>query len=111
VVAGKLRMLAIASSHRSDLAPNLPTIAELGVPGYEGVLWIGMMAPSGTPQGVIDRLAATAQAAAKDPALATRLRAQGVEPIGGTPAQFSDLITRELKQWRDLSKSAHITLQ
>ena len=111
VVAGKLRMLAIASSHRSDLAPDLPTIAELGVPGYEGVLWIGMMAPAGTPQPVIDRLAAAAQTAAKDPALATRLRTQGIEPAGGTPAQFANLITRELKQWRDLSQSAHIKLQ
>ena len=111
VVAGKLRMLAIASSHRSDLLPDIPTIAELGVPGYEGVLWIGMMAPAGTPQPVIDRLAAAAQATAKDPALAARLRTQGVEPIGGAPAQFADLITHELKQWGDLAKSAHITLQ
>jgi tripartite-type tricarboxylate transporter receptor subunit TctC len=111
VVAGKLRMLAIASSHRSDLAPDLPTIAELGVPGYEGVLWIGMMAPAGTPQPVVERLVAAAQTAAKDPELAARLRTQGVEPVGGTPAQFSELITRELSQWRDLAKSAHITLQ
>jgi tripartite-type tricarboxylate transporter receptor subunit TctC len=70
-----------------------------------------MMAPAGTPQPVIDRLTAAAQTAATDQALAARLRAQGVEPIGGTPAQFSDLITRELNQWRDLAKSAHITLQ
>jgi len=111
VVAGKLRMLAVASSHRSGLAPDLPTIAELGVPGYEGVLWIGMMAPAGTPRPVIDRLASAAKAAAKDPTLAARLRAQSIEPIGDTPAQFSDRITRELKQWRDLAKSAQITLQ
>jgi len=111
VVAGRLRMLAIASSRRSKLMPETPTIAELGLPGYEGILWIGMMAPAGTPQAVIDKLAAASKAAASAPDIAAKLDQQGVDPIGGTPAQFGALIERELEQWRELAASAHIKLQ
>ena len=111
VVAGRLRMLAIASSRRSKLMPETPTIAELGLPGYEGILWIGMMAPAGTPQAVIDKLAAASKAAASASDIAAKLDQQGVDPVGGTPAQFGALIKRELKQWRELAASAHIKLQ
>ena len=111
VVAGGLRMLGIASSHRSKLMPDTPTIAELGLPGYEGILWIGIMAPAGTPQAVIDRLAAASARAASSPDIVERLQRDGVDLIGGTPAQFKDLISRELVQWRDLAKAANITLQ
>ncbi len=111
VADGKLRMLAIASSHRSALMPELPTIAEFGVPGYEGVLWIGMMAPKGTPKAIIDRLAAAAKKAVEDPKLMARLTQDGVDSVGGSPEQFQQLITRELGEWRDLAKSAHIELK
>lgn len=111
VTAGGLRMLAIASSRRSKLMPDTPTIAELGLPGYEGILWIGMMAPAGTPQAIIDKLFAATAAAARTPAIAERLARDGVEPVGGTPAEFSALITRELTQWRDLAKAGDIKLQ
>ena len=111
VEAGRLRMLGIASSHRSKLMPDVPTIAEQGLAGYEGILWIGIMAPAGTPQAVIDKIAAASAKAAKDPEIVARLQRDGIEPGGGTPAQFGDLIKRELPQWRDLAKSANITLQ
>jgi tripartite-type tricarboxylate transporter receptor subunit TctC len=111
VAAGRLRMLGIASSHRSKLMPDTPTIAELGLPGYEGILWIGMMAPAGTPQAVIDKLAAASAKAAHDPKIVERLQRDGIDPIGGTPAQFGALIARELPQWRDLAKAANIKLQ
>ena len=111
VVAGRLRMLAIASSRRSKLMPDLPTIAELGLPGYEGILWIGMMAPTGTPQTAIDRLVVASKRAATDADVAAKLEQQGVDPVGGTPAQFAELIKRELKEWRELGASAHIKLQ
>ncbi len=111
VEAGRLRMLAIASGHRSKLMPQVPTIAEKGLPGYEGILWIGMMAPKGTPQAVIDKLAAASKAAANAPEVSARLDRDGVEPVGGTPAEFRDLIARELKQWRELAESANIKLQ
>ena len=111
VVAGKLRMLGIASSHRSRLMPDTPTIAEMGLPGYEGILWIGIMAPAGTPRAVIDRLAAASAQAARAPNIIERLQRDGVEPIGSTPAEFGALIARELPQWRDLAKAANIKLQ
>ena len=90
VDAGGLRMLGIASSHRSPLMPDLPTIAELGLPGYEGILWIGLMAPAGTPQAVIDRLAAASQQGRHlTCGVVERLQRDGVDLVGGTPAQFA----------------------
>ena len=111
VAAGRLRMLGIASSHRSKLMPDVPTIAEMGLPGYEGNLWIGMMAPAGTPQAVIDKLAAAGAKAAHAPKVVERLQHDGVEPVGGTPAEMRALIAREIPQWRDLAKAANIKLQ
>lgn len=111
VVAGRLRMLGIASSHRSPLMPDMPTIAEMGLPGYEGILWIGMMAPAGTPSAFIDKLAEESRKAATDATVAERLRHDGVDPVGGKPADFAALIAREVKQWRDLAKATGIKLQ
>ena len=106
----RLRALAIASRERSALLPDLPTVAEMGLPGYEGVLWMGLMAPAGTPQPIIDKLAAAARAAAHAPALAESLKRDGVDAGGGTPQAFAALITREIRQWRELAQSAKITL-
>jgi tripartite-type tricarboxylate transporter receptor subunit TctC len=111
VQAGGLRMLAIASSRRSKLMPDTPTIAELGLPGYEGILWIGMMAPAGTPQAIVDKLVTASAKAARDPSVVERLTRDGVDLVGGTPAEFSALITRELTQWHDLAKASDIKLQ
>src|SRR4029079_4162556 len=87
VVAGKLRMLGIASRHRSKLMPDTPTIAEMGLPGYEGILWIAIMAPAGTPQATIDRLAAASAKAARAPDIVKSLQRAGGEPAGGKPTQ------------------------
>jgi tripartite-type tricarboxylate transporter receptor subunit TctC len=111
VTAGKLRMLGIASTHRSKLMPDTPTIAEMGLPGYEGILWIAMMAPAGTPKPVIDKLAAASAKAARAPDVAERLIHDGVDPVGGTPEGLAALISRELPQWRDLAKAANIKLE
>ena len=111
VLAGKLRMLGIASRHRSKLMPQTPTIAEMGLPGYEGILWNALMAPAGTPQAIIDRLAAASAKAARSPDVAERLLRDGVDPVGGTPQELAALITRELPQWRELIKAANIKLE
>jgi tripartite-type tricarboxylate transporter receptor subunit TctC len=108
VVAGKLRALAYAARARSPLMPEVPTVAEMGLPGYEGILWIGMIAPAGTPQPIVDRLAAASAKAVKSPELAARLAKDGIDPVGNTPAEFSALIARELVQWRDLVAAANI---
>jgi tripartite-type tricarboxylate transporter receptor subunit TctC len=111
VADGKLKALAFASRERSALMPDVPTIAEMGLPGYEGILWIGMVAPAGVPKPVIDRLAATVQRAVRAPALAGRLKRDGVEPVGGTPQAFGELIGREIKEWRALAQAAKISLE
>jgi tripartite-type tricarboxylate transporter receptor subunit TctC len=111
IAAGKLRALAIASSARSALAPDLPTVAELGVPGYEGILWIGVMAPAGTPAAVIDRLAAACERAVRAPELVERFRRDGIDPGAGTPKSFGERIGREIAQWRELIQSVKINLE
>jgi len=110
VAQGKLRALALASRERSALMPHVPTIAEMGLPGYEGILWIGFMAPAPTPKPVIERLAATARHAVGTPELVERLKRDGIDPVGGTPEDFAGLIAREIVQWRTLAQSAKITL-
>ena len=111
IAAGKLRALAIASRARSVLAPDLPTVAELGVPGYEGILWIGVMAPAGTPASVIDKLAAACDRAVRAPELIERFRRDGIDPGGGTPASFGERIGREIAQWRELIQSVKINAE
>jgi tripartite-type tricarboxylate transporter receptor subunit TctC len=110
VAQGKLRALAFASRERSALMPDVPTIAETGLPGYEGILWIGIMAPAATPKPVIEKLAAAGQHAVRNPDLAARLRRDGIEPVGGSAESFAALIAKEIVQWRDLAQSAKITL-
>jgi tripartite-type tricarboxylate transporter receptor subunit TctC len=111
IAAGKLRALAIASRTRSVLAPDLPTVAELGVPGYEGILWIGVMAPAGTPAAVIEKLAAACDRAVRAPELIERFRRDGIDPGGGTPAAFGERIGREIAQWRELIASVKINAE
>jgi tripartite-type tricarboxylate transporter receptor subunit TctC len=111
VQAGKLRMLGIASSHRSRLMPDTPTIAEMGIAGYEGVLWNAIMAPAGTPRAIIDRLAAASAKAAHAPDIIEKLQRDGIDPVGGTPADLASLIARELAQWHELARVANIKLQ
>ena len=109
VAAGRLRALAIASPARSVLAPDLPTVAELGLPGYEGILWIGMMAPAGAPKAVIDKLAAACARAVRSADLIGRFQRDGIEPGGDTPDTFGARINREIAQWRDLIQAVRIT--
>jgi tripartite-type tricarboxylate transporter receptor subunit TctC len=111
IAAGKLRALAIASGARSVLAPDLPTVSELGVPGYEGILWVGVMAPAGTPASVIAKLAAACDRAVRAPELVERFRRDGIDPGGGTPASFGERIGREIAQWRELIQSVKINAE
>ncbi len=111
IAAGKLRALAIASRARSALAPEVPTVAELGVPGYEGILWVGVMAPAGTPASVIAKLAAACDRAVRAPELVARFRRDGIDPGGGTPAAFAERIGREIAQWRELIQTVKINAE
>ena len=84
---------------------------ELGVKDYEGYLWMGLVTPAGTPQPIVDRLAAAARRAATAPDTLARFDKDGVEPVGNTPAEFRALISREIGQWRELARQTRITVE
>jgi len=108
VEAGKLRVLAYGGRARSPLLPNVPTVAEMGVPGYEGVLWIGLMAPARTPAAIIEKLAQSVAKAVTASDLLERFKRDGIDAVGSTPEQFRAQIAREIPQWRDVIQSANI---
>jgi tripartite-type tricarboxylate transporter receptor subunit TctC len=109
IAAGRLRALAYAGRARTALMPDVPAIAEM-LPGYEGMLWMGLVAPAGTPQAVIDKLAAAVKRVVNSPDLAERLKRDGIDPVGGSAQEFGAQIAREITQWRELAKSVNIKL-
>ena len=109
VKAGRLRAVAIATRTRSALAPDIPTAAESGMPGFEAGIWNGVMAPAHTPQPVIDKLHAAIAKIIQSPDVRERFAAEGAVAAAGTPAQFADLVRREVEQWRAVVKQAGIT--
>lgn len=108
VDGGTLRALAISSAKRSAFAPDLPTIAESGVPGFEAIQWFGLLAPAGTPPEIIARLQQETRKVLADPAMKQRLALEGAEPIGGTPQEFAALIKAEMVKWGEVAKAAGI---
>jgi tripartite-type tricarboxylate transporter receptor subunit TctC len=108
IAAGTLRVLAIASLERSPALPEVPTIAEMGLPGFEGILWMGIVAPAGTPPDVVATLSRAAMQAARAPEVVQRLAASGVEAVGSTPEQFRAVIASEIPQWREVIRAANI---
>jgi tripartite-type tricarboxylate transporter receptor subunit TctC len=110
VAAGRLRALAYAAKARSSQMPDVPTVAEMGLPGYEGVLWMGIVAPAGTPKPVIEKLAAAVKRAVGAADLAERLKRDGIDPVGSSTEDFGAQIAREIAQWRALAKSVSIKL-
>jgi tripartite-type tricarboxylate transporter receptor subunit TctC len=109
VRAGRLRALGVTSARRMSAAPDIPTIAEAGVPGYDASQWYGMLAPAGTPPAVIDRLQRELAAVLALPEARERLAAEGAEVVAGSPQAFRDFIGSELEKWRRVVKSAGIT--
>ena len=106
VNGGKLRALGVTSAGRSRLIPQVPTIAEAGVPGYEATTWFGVLAPAGTPPDVIERLATASQQAVASDDLRQRMLGHGFEPMGNTPQQFAQLIKLELSKWAKVVQSS-----
>ena len=111
VAQKKLNALAFTSSKRQKQLPDVPTVAEMGLPGFEGYLWMGIVVPAGTPQPIVDKLAAAARRAATAPETLARFDKDGVEPVGDTPAEFKARISREIGQWRELAKQTKITIE
>lgn len=108
VKAGRLRGLAVTSRKRSVAFPDLPTISEAGLPGFEVVAWAGIIAPARTPKAIVARLNAAVNQALASPAVGGKLVALGYEVVGGTPEQFAEHIRKEGAKWADVVKRAGV---
>ena len=110
IKSGKVRVLAVGSARRSALMPEVPTMAEAGVPGYEKVQWFGVLAPAGTPKPIIGTLNAEMVKTLKLPDVRERLFTLGSEPVGSSPQQFDALIKSEIKKWANVIKEVGIRI-
>ncbi len=106
VKAGKLKALAVTTAQRSKLAPDLPTMAEAGVPGFDISTWFGLLAPAGTPREVIAKWNADVVRILNSPEVRERLTAQGAEPAPTTPEQFAAFIGQELRKYARIVKAS-----
>jgi len=111
VGSGRVRLLATSGSQREATLPDVPTVAEQGYPGFRTATWNGYVAPANTPRAVVDHLAREIGAACKDAAFAARLNKIGVDPVCGTPAEFSRSIAEDLAIWKEAVQAAGIKPQ
>jgi tripartite-type tricarboxylate transporter receptor subunit TctC len=109
--AGRLRALGITSEKRFPQSPEVPTIAEAGIPGYVVDSWNGLFAPAGTPPEIVNRISAAVQQGFRDPALRKRMEDIGATPVGGTPEQFRVLVQSETQKWSNFVKSTGIKVE
>jgi tripartite-type tricarboxylate transporter receptor subunit TctC len=108
---GRLRPLAVSTAKRVSALPDIPTVAESGVPGYELKTWYGLLAPAGTPRAAVERLSRETAAVIHQPDVLKRLQADGVEPAGSAPDEFAAMIRTELPRLAKIVKSAGIQPQ
>jgi tripartite-type tricarboxylate transporter receptor subunit TctC len=106
--SGKLKALGVGSAKRSALFPDIPTIAEAGVPGYEMANWWGIVAPTGTPQPIVDKLAKEIGVVLSAPETQKHFAAEGAEVVQKTPAEFAAFIEAELAKWQRVVRDAKI---
>jgi tripartite-type tricarboxylate transporter receptor subunit TctC len=109
--SGKIRGLAVTSGERSPLAPELPTVAEAGLPGFQLEVWWGLIGPSGLPAPVLKRLSDELNTALGLADVRDLLAREGATPRPGTPEEFGNLIRSEVARWSQLIKDAHIELE
>jgi tripartite-type tricarboxylate transporter receptor subunit TctC len=111
VKAGKIRALAVSPARRSPALPDVPTVAEAGVPGYDSGAWFGLVAPAHTPKDIVNKLARETSRILKLPDVNARLADLGAEAVGGTPEQFTAHIKAEIAKWAKVIKDANVELQ
>jgi len=104
VRAGKLRALATSGRHRSTVLPEVPTVSEAGVPGYEAVIWLGIMAPAGTPKPIVDKLNAEITKAVSLPAVKAAWAEQGAVPMTMSPEEFDRYLREDIEKWARIVK-------
>jgi tripartite-type tricarboxylate transporter receptor subunit TctC len=109
IQAGKLIALASGAAKRPHIAPDVPTIAEVAVPGFDNTVWFGLFAPAGTPRAAIDKLNAAALKALKDDEIVAKLKIAGFEALGSSPDAFAKRIADEMDRGREAAKAAGLT--
>jgi len=109
--SGQIRALGVGNPERSVLAPELPTIAEAGVPGYEAYSWSALVAPKGTPAAIVKKLNADLTEALQDPEVGPAMAAAGAEPMPGTPEDFARFLDTEIEKWGRVIREANISVQ
>jgi len=105
VSSGKLTALAVGQPKRTAIMPDVPTMEEAGLPGFDVGIWIGLLAPAGTGPEIVDTLARASNDALQQPSIREALKAQGIDVLGGTPAEFAAFIRNDNRKWRDLLES------
>ena len=108
VKSGRLRALAVSTARRATAAPEVPTIAESGVPGYDYASWIGLLAPAKTPPAIVARWHTESARVMQMPEMKTLLQHEGSEPVGNSPQEFGKIIKAEVERWKVVSKAAGI---
>jgi tripartite-type tricarboxylate transporter receptor subunit TctC len=111
IKAGTVKPLAVNAAHRSALLPEIPTLAEAGLPAFDRYTWFGMFAPAGTPADIVRRIHAEVVAALKAPDLRERFAAVGAEPVGSTPEQFVERIRSDGVRWAEVIKAGNVKVQ
>ncbi len=111
VKAGQVRALGTSGTKRSSVLPDVPTVAEAGVPGYETTIWLGLMAPKGTPQAIVDKLNAEIEKVINRADVKEMWAKQGAVPMTMTPSEFGAYVEKDIAKWANVVKTAHITVQ
>ena len=106
VRSGRVRALAVTGAKRTRAAPELPTMQEAGVKGYESMTWYGIVAPAGTPQDVVSKLGGEVAAIVNQPDFHERLSREGADPVGSTPQEFGRFMQSEIEKWRKVIRAA-----
>jgi len=109
--AGTLRALAVTSKARSPVAPDVPTIAESGYPGFDAIAWHGILAPAKTPPAIVAKLHDEIVKALQDPATKTLLEAQAMQTVGNTPGEFAAFIRDDIAVWQAVATQAKVSVQ
>jgi tripartite-type tricarboxylate transporter receptor subunit TctC len=108
VKSGELRALAVTTAQRSPLLPDVPSLAEAGIPGYEAAAWYGMFAPAGTPRPILDKLNAEVVRIIRAPDMLERLGTLGAEPVGSQPDAFAGFVRDEMQRWGAIVRQAAV---
>jgi tripartite-type tricarboxylate transporter receptor subunit TctC len=109
--AGKIRALAVSSPQRAAAAPEIPTVAEAGVPGFEALSWFGLVAPAKTARPIVAKLAVETQRILKLADVNERIVGLGAQPVGGTPAEYAAFIRSEIAKWQKVIRSAGVKIE